>query len=119
MREQVVLALFDADKLHRLLKQPGNTNPPVLLDLLRSQITDPRTKVFLLERNTETVVFAAADCLGRPQPQTKNKLDRDKLLASAARDSSRASRDCIRDKVPTFAEFIDAIVPLVQAAITA
>jgi hypothetical protein len=119
MRERDIFALFDADKLHRLLNQAGDTPLPVLLDLLRSKIPDPRAKIFLLERNTETLVFAAADCLERDPPPTKNKVDRDKLLASAAWDPSRSSRDCIRDKVPTFAEFIDALVPLVQSAITA
>jgi hypothetical protein len=119
MREKSIFALFDADKLYRLLKQPGNTALPALHGLLRSEVSDPRTQVFLLERNTETLVEAAADCLGRPRPTTKNQLDRDTLLASAARDFSRSSRDCIREKVPSFATFVDALVPRVQSAMPA
>lgn len=114
MREHVILALFDSDKLHRLLKQPGDTKLPILLGLLRSKIIDPRAKVYLLERSTETVVDAAADCLELDRPKTKNNLDRDKLLATAAWNGSRSSRDCIRDKVPSFATFVAVVAELVQ-----
>ncbi|MFV8752023.1 hypothetical protein ACNOYE_15870 [Nannocystaceae bacterium ST9] len=85
---------------------------------LQSRIPDARVRVFLLDRNTETLVDASADCLALPRPQVKSKLGRDSLFARAAWDQ-RASRDCIRDKVPSFAAFVDALVPLVQSAITA
>jgi hypothetical protein len=119
MPERHIFALFDADQIHRLLGVRGDTSFPDLLDQLRSRVPDERVRIFLLERNTETVVGATADCLGLPRPEIKSKVNRDDFLARAAWDHSRASRDCIRDKVPTFAAFVDALVPLVQAAITA
>lgn len=119
MREHHILALFDADQLHRLLGLRGDTPRPTLTSALQSQIPDPRVRVFLLDRNTETLVDATADCLGRERPGIKDKLNRDDFLARAAWDHSRASRDCIREKVPTFASFVDAVIPLVHAALTA
>lgn len=118
MREPNVFALFDTDRLRDLLNLKGDIQLSDQLVELRSRLPDPvRPRVFPLERNTETLVAAAADCLKRPQPG-KNKLDRDKLLGSAAWDHSRASRDCIRDKLPSFAAFVDELIPLVRAALT-
>jgi len=120
MRELNVFALFDADKLHRLLKVPKDMPLPKQLAELQAQLLDPtRPRVFLLERNTETLVDAAADCLARPRPEAKSTLDRDKLLASAAWDLSRASRDCIRTHVPSFADFLDELTPLIRNATAA
>jgi hypothetical protein len=116
MREPNVFALFDADGLHRLLKLPGNTSPRDQLAALCSQLPDPRLRVFLLDRNTETLVAAAADCLGDDQPPSKNTLIRDKLFGKAAW-GSRASRDCIRDKVPSFDGFIAELIPLIGAQV--
>ena len=120
MREANVFALFDSDNLHRLLGLSGDTQLADQLAALRSRLPDEgRPRVFLLERNTETLVAAAADCLGREPPSGKSKLDRDKLLASAAWDYSRASRDCIRERVASFDAFIAELTPLVQSAIPA
>lgn len=109
MREGIVFALFDADGgLPRLLRKPGNTPLVELRAELESRFPTGRPRIHLLERNTETVVEAAADCLGRARPETKNKLDRDNLLASAAWDSHEIRR-CIRERVPSFASFVDAV----------
>lgn len=108
MRETTIFALFDADGLHRLLGKPGNTPLPELRAALESQLSQGRPRIYLLERKTETVVEAAADCLGRPHPQTKNKIDRDNLLASGAWASPEA-RTCIRERVPSFAAVGDAL----------
>lgn len=108
MREATIFALFDADGLPRLLGKPGDTPLPELRAALRSLLPEGRLQIFVLERKTETVVEAAADCLERPRPQTKNKIDRDKLLSIGAW-GSREARTCIRERVPSFASFVDAV----------
>jgi hypothetical protein len=111
MREPMIVALFDADKMHQLLRQPGNTELETLHEQLDAKIAQPRVETFLVEKNTESIVAAAADCRDQPRPG-KNHLQRDKLLESAVWDS-REQRDCIRRKVPSFARFIDALAPKV------
>lgn len=115
MREATIFALFDADGLHRLLGKPGNTPLPELRAALESQLPEGRPRIHLLERRTETVVEAAADCLERSRPQTKNKIERDKLLAIGAW-GSREARTCIRERVPSFAAFVDAVGDALVAA---
>jgi hypothetical protein len=108
MRETTIFALFDADGLARLLRKPGDTPLPELHGALASSFPEGRPRIYVLERKTETVVEATADCLERPRPQTKNKIERDKLLAIGAW-GSREARACIRERVPSFAAFVDAV----------
>lgn len=109
MREPVIVALFDADKMHKLLRQPGDTKPEALRAQLDAKIAQPRVETYLVEQNTESIVEAAADCREQPRPG-KNHLQRDKLLESAVW-ATREQRDCIRAKVPSFAHFIDTLAP--------
>jgi hypothetical protein len=113
MREATIFALFDADGLARLLRKPGETPLAELRSALESSFSAGRPRIYLLERKTETVVEATADCLQRPRPQTKNKIERDKLLASGAW-GSRDARTCIQDRVPSFAAFVDAVGAALQ-----
>jgi hypothetical protein len=118
MREHCFVALFDADKLHRLLKLPRESTPDVLLAALRQRCTDQRLHFMLLDRNTETVVDAAAECLEQPLPEAKTHLVRDKLLRALAR-AMPSARDCVREKVPTFAAFIDGAAELLKPFVSA
>lgn len=108
MRETTIFALFDADGLPKLLGQPGDTPLSELRAALLSRLPEGRPRIYVLERKTETIVEATADCLARPRPQTKNKVERDKLLASGAW-ASREVRACIRERVPSFAAFVEAV----------
>jgi hypothetical protein len=96
------------DGLARLLRKPGDTPLPELRGALESSFPDGRPRIYLLERKTETVVEAAADCLKRPRPQTKNKIERDKLLVSGAW-ASPDDRSCIQERVPSFALVVEAV----------
>lgn len=108
MPDAQIFALFDADKLHRLLRERGRHEPEALLTKLREQCPDVRLHLYLVIENTETVVDAVADCLGVDRPR-KNKLERDRLLLRAARAPARELRDCVRDAVPSFAACADDI----------
>lgn len=102
-----MFAIFDGDKLHKLLFRSGKPEPEVLLEALRKECPDPRLHLFLLLKNTETVVDAAADCLGLPRP-AKDPLKRDRLLLKVARGLADG-RDCVRRNVPSFDECVKAI----------
>jgi hypothetical protein len=102
-------AIFDADKLHKLLYPSGRPTTDVLHAELRRRCPDP-LHPFLLEDNTETVVDAAARCLNEPTP-AKNKLLRDRMLNRVASGAPQL-RDCIRAAVPSFDHCVRYIAAL-------
>lgn len=113
MPEPHILAIFDADKLHRLLNRPGDTPRQALLEELRGRCPDPRLQVFLLEENTESLILAAATCLGDPTPSRKSKTSRDSIFAKAAWWRLPEVRKCIVDSVPSFGAIAEALASLV------
>lgn len=110
-RDRAVIVIIDSDKLAGLLKLPKSTAHATLRAELARCYPDPRLQVLLLERNTESLVDAAAKCLGREPPERKNKLVRDQMLDSAA-FAAATVRTCIRDSMPSFAAIISALTPL-------
>ena len=111
MPHRVIVAIFDADKLHRLLRRSGDTSRDELLAELRGRCSDPRLRILLLEDNTESLVAAAATCLGREAPERKSKTSRDTLLSAAAW-AAQSVRACVRAAVPSFATITDEICVL-------
>lgn len=99
MRDPLIVAVFDSDKLHDHLFKSGRPSESELLAELRARCPDARLHLFLIP-NTETVVDAVAECLGEPPP-VKDTLLRDRLLTRAARATQQA-RDCTRTAVPPF-----------------
>jgi hypothetical protein len=110
-RDRSVVIIIDSDKLARLLDLPKTTARAAQLAELARRYPDSRLQVLLLERNTESLIDAAAKCLGRETPERKNKLVRDQMLASAAWAAATV-RTCIHDSMPSFAEIIKALMPL-------
>jgi hypothetical protein len=111
MRDPLIIAVFDSDKLHRHLFASGRPSESELLAKLREQCPHDRLHVFLIAHNTETVVEAVAVCIGEPPPP-KDTLLRDRLLTRAARDAARQSRDCTRAAVPSFDACVRRIAEL-------
>lgn len=108
MPDEQIFALFDGDKLHKLLYDSGRPEADEMLEELKRRCPDERLEIFLIFENTESVVNAAADCLREARP-AKNKLLRDRLLLKIARLPSQDGRDCVRSKVPSFDECVKAI----------
>ena len=107
MPNAVIFAIFDADKLHRLLFDSGRPSNDELLARLRERCPDARLELMLLSENTETVVDAVADSLGEERPG-KDKLLRDRLLNRAAH-GSRSVRDQVREAVASFDVIVTTI----------
>lgn len=107
--DELVFALFDADKLHIRLGIPKGPLPD-LQATLRARIGSAKVRPFLLEHNLESLVQATAGCLEPPFEGSipKRHNERDKLLARAA-NASRSVRDCITRAIPSFGAMVEAI----------
>lgn len=108
-RNELVFAMFDADKVHVCLKAP-KAPLEALRTALEEEIRSPKVRPFLLADSIETLVEASARCLEPPVegPIRKRHNERDNLLARAA-TASRSVRDCISHAVPSFALLADAV----------
>lgn len=108
-RNELVFAMFDADKAHLCLKTP---KAPLddLRAALEAEIRSPKVRPFLLADSVETLVEASARCLEPPieGPIRKRHNERDNILARAA-TASRSVRDCVSRTVPSFAALIEAV----------
>lgn len=102
-------AIFDADKLHKVLFPSGRPSTDELHAELRRRCPD-QLHPFLLEDNTETVVHAAARCLSEPAPE-KSKLMRDRMLNRVASGPLQI-RECIRAAVPSLDHCVRKIAEL-------
>lgn len=110
--DEVVFALFDSDRLHHLPLGVEKGRPiEDFRRALEDRIGSPKIRPFVLERNLETLVRAAADCLEPPVlgPVPKRHNERDKIFARSATHHRRSVRDCITTRVPSFAALVEAV----------
>jgi hypothetical protein len=116
-----VVAVFDNDRIRRLLKLPATaTDTRVLQEILKGTTSD-RLHVILLNRNMESVIKAAHECdpsIGQERVELalkkKDRLERDAILTRLTGPQFRSVRDCIRDKLPSFQALIDLLCELIQ-----
>lgn len=108
--DEIVFALFDADKLHIRLKVP---KAPLdeMRTRLENEIRSARVRPFLLEDRLETLVDATAGCMDPAHEGSvpKRHYARDKLLARAAYSFDRSVRDCVTRTVPSFTALVEAV----------
>jgi hypothetical protein len=116
-----VVALYDSDRAYELVGLTRQASREEVQAALRSASHRPdQLRVFLLDENQETVVRAAGDCdhsIDRDQLKRALEKDinaRDLVLQKAA--SSKATRECVKERVPTFGEFIAGVAGLIQQA---
>lgn len=109
-RNEIVFALFDADKLHVHLKIPKSPLDE-LHAKLNGEIQSPKVRPFLLADSIESLVETSACCLDPPVegPLRKRHNERDNILNRAATAASRSVRDCVTRTVPSFAALIEAV----------
>ena len=105
MKHRHKMAIFDADKLHRLLGEPGNVPRAQLLETLQRQVLEAHNlenfqlRIFLLEDNVESLIAAAARRMKMDVPP-KDIIERYRILRKAAWD--RETRDMLARDVPSF-----------------
>lgn len=105
------VAVFDSDRVRRLLSLPPDATDAQVVGEIGTRSGRNEIAVALLDRNTETVVEAAAHCFGEPPPQ-KSIDARDKLLLRAAWNPDDGVRKCIEVRVPSFAALADGVARL-------
>lgn len=108
-----VAALFDNDRVRRLLNLPRETERGVVIQKIKAGCTAPtQLFVFLLEENMESVVEAAGDCdrsISRAilrEALQKNLAARDVVLKEASKADKQNVRDCILRRVPSLKPLI-------------
>ncbi len=112
-RAHLIVAVIDDDKVRRHLGLPADASRDRVIEAVRARATCD-VAVVLLDRNTETLVAAAARAIDAPAEdvhqaiERKQHLARDRILTSAAH-RSRNTRDAIRREVPTFDELVKLV----------
>jgi hypothetical protein len=113
-----VIAVFDNDRIRRLLKLPSTATDEDVCEAVKTDCEGDRTllTVALLKENTESVLKAARECnpeIEQPlfeQAVTHKELfARDILFTSISRSAKRAVRDCILAKMPSMAALVATI----------
>jgi hypothetical protein len=116
-----VVAVFDNDRIRRLLKLPAKATDARVIEELLKDTSSERLHVILLNRNMESVIKAAHECDPSIDKERvdlaikqKDRLERDAILARLTGAQFRAVRDCIREKLPSFQELVDLLCELIQ-----
>lgn len=108
---QPVAALFDDDKVRELLKLPKPTAKRDVARAIAELSSSPKQLVvWILDKNLESVVDAAATCLGKPSPPKTHEA-RDKLLHAVAWGLP-SPRHTLRASVPSFDCFVAGVARL-------
>jgi hypothetical protein len=109
-----VVAIYDADRVAAAVGLTRGTDDAVVLAELRRRAPSPRIHPFLLHERIETVVDAAAACLGwqPPPPLPKDIMLRDRVLKHAAFSRTRTPRDCVLDAVPSLRDIVEFLAAL-------
>jgi hypothetical protein len=113
---RIMLAIFDADRLHDLLGLRGVTTLEFRIAALREHLPGVRTHAIV--RNTETLVARAAAALGKPPPP-KTPLLRDKVCNELAwRADAAAKRSGLCGEVPGLDALVADVVALLSEPTT-
>ena len=112
-RGELVVAVFDDDKVRRLLGLPGKTPASRVEAAIKKGCPNPTgLEVVLLEKNMETLLRAARDCQVEAADETWNSAiagkrlnARDQILKKLA-FGARTFRDCVRKRVRSFEQLV-------------
>ena len=121
-RGEVVVAIFDNDRVRRLLGLPSDTGDEQVIAALLQGHPDPsRFRPYLLHKNTETLLRAIGDCGFGDTPLLQEALRhknsrnaRDAVFRRAAGREHIALRGCVMGMVPSFARIVRDLCGLHQ-----
>lgn len=119
---RVVVAVFDNDRVRRLLKLPTRATAEQVRAAIRSGCSAPeQLEIVLLIENMETVLRAAATCDAGIDPalvdqavRRKSPLARDAILNDIARAEKRAVRACVLMSMDSLREMVERVARLVR-----
>ena len=115
-----VAVVVDEDVIREKLKLPPGTALQAVKENIVTLCPDavrPQVAVFVLSRNTESVLKAAQTCVQEQRAETpsteqferalrKDPLARDQVLSGVAKETHVKVRRCIEKKVPALAELV-------------
>lgn len=115
-----VAVVVDEDVIRDKLKLPPGTALQAVKENIVTLCPDavrPQVAVFVLSRNTESVLKAAQTCVQEHRAETpsteqferalrKDPLARDQVLSGVAKETHVKVRRCIEKKVPALAELV-------------
>ena len=115
-----VAAIVDEDVIREKLNAPASASVPEVADRLRARCpasVREQLAVFIIQRNTETVLRATRDCINEQgldlleaglvdRALRKELLARDQVLNRAAQQTHSLVRQCILTKVPSLSALI-------------
>ena len=114
---RLVVAVYDADKIHREVKLPAGACKSQIKPVLRAACTwQERLVIVFLEKNIESVLEAVCACTAIPVElrrlaiERKQRNERDIVLRKILSPSDRAVRDAVLLRVPSLAYPIDKLV---------
>jgi hypothetical protein len=115
-----VIAVIDGDAIRREIKLPPSASRTDVERTIKKGCPTPdRLFIAVLERNTESVLEAAAACdpsqdAARMDRAVRHKdvLARDAILTELARERARAQRDCILGKMPSLKALVDVLASM-------
>lgn len=105
-----LVVLIDDDRVREHLGLQSHTSEALVVQAILAAANAPtRVAVVLIVRNTESVVNAAAACMGLAAPVQKGIAERDAVLGAAAFRGGPQVLHCIRESVPSFADACDRV----------
>ena len=122
-----VIAVFDNDRIRRLLRLPSNAaDAAVRAEILRGKTDATPLCIVLLKENTESVLRAIGNCsqdidleMLAKAVDRKELIARDILFRQAAKAKTRTVRDCVLDANPSLKEMVDGLCHLLSAVLQA
>ncbi|MCX6359345.1 MAG: hypothetical protein NT029_06055 [Armatimonadetes bacterium] len=109
-------AVFDEDKVRKMLALPATACKSAALAALREGAEEPLA-IILLERNVETLVRACLEALCEPAPPDLHKHEvRDRALNRLACGGSPDQRRRVLVACPSFARLVNAVAAALEPA---
>jgi hypothetical protein len=119
---RTVIAVFDNDKIRRLLGLDKETSDNEVFEAILSKCNAP-VHLVLLKENTESILRAAKNCGGEYDPETydravsrKEHFARDIIFGKISKEDAKAIRDCIRQHISSIRPLIERVAALLAKA---
>ena len=121
-----VIAVFDNDRIRRLLKLNSRASDQQVINaILANKTNTTPVCVALLKENTESVLQAIANCWSGHNPEVmrkaiekKDRISRDIVFREVSKSQLQAVRICVLTANPSLKALVDGICNLVRAALT-
>lgn len=121
-RGQPVFAVFDGDKIRRLLGLESDACVPSIVDRFREQCGGLAPRLNVIHDNTETILHLIVDEMRGEIPERlidrainkKKTQDRDRIFERVSKRSARRIRSAVLEKCPSLKRLVDQCIRLLD-----